>query len=85
MFEVFNHNNTSLGEFDNLKDAEKDRDLYIRETGNAAYIENHSEEFSTETEIKVAVAELKTDLNLSDEEISIREASFHAETERLKQ
>ena len=38
-YQVFNHNNTLLGEFSNAAAALKEAMVYRHQTGNAAYVE----------------------------------------------
>jgi len=38
IYRIYNHNHTLLGEFKTQKEANKQAMLYMRETGNAAYV-----------------------------------------------
>jgi hypothetical protein len=39
MYQVFNHNDTFLGEFATKEEAEAEAMFYMEQTGNAAYVQ----------------------------------------------
>jgi hypothetical protein len=46
-YQLFNHNNTFLGEFNNLKKAFAESKFYRDQTGNAAYLDDLYEHFDS--------------------------------------